>query len=119
MNMKKLAARIGTKFGILSMFVILCSATGCATPTARNTPMDQYDLNRFVIDCKQKENQTRFLLSLLNEGEDRHNAMLQNILMPWRVITDNGAYNRNMAMYTGANNYDIRQLLYLIKVNCG
>jgi hypothetical protein len=117
--MKRHAGRIVRNFGILSTLVMVLSLVGCATPTARNTPMDPYDLNRFVIDCRQKEQQTQFLLSLMNDGEDRHNAMLQNILMPWRVITDSNGYSRNTAMYTGANNYDIRQLLYLIKVNCG
>lgn len=117
--MKRPVERIVKNFGILTTFVILCNLVGCATPTARNTPMDAQDLNRFVIDCNQKDQQTRFLLSLMNEGEDRQNAMLQNILMPWRIVTDSNAYIRNNAVYTGANNYNIRQLLYLIKVNCG
>lgn len=117
--MKRLADTTVRGFGISVMFAILLSQTGCSTPAPSNTPMAYSDLNTFVIDCKRRDEQLRFLSSMLNDAEERQGAMWANALQPWRQFTDPEGQQRHAAMSSGRMNYDIKQLIYLIHVNCG
>ena len=101
--------------GMCATIVILLS--GCAaTPT--HQPMNYVDLNHFQIDCKRKDEQIKFLMSQLSNGDDMLMARLKNFVTPWRAVTNPDEYNQTRVVGSGNTNWLIRQNLYLIRANC-
>ena len=108
--------RINGKFGILGIIVILLNV-GCATQNISS--ISREDLDTFVIDCSRRDEQIRYLLSHVSEPGEQVNARLSNMVQPYKVITDRDVWFQRKNVGSGQINYDIKQLIHLIKVNCG
>lgn len=80
--------------------------------------MNYVDLDHYRIDCSRRDEQVRFLTSMLSNGDDMLMARLKNFAMPWRALTNASDYNQTRVVGSGNSNWLIRQNLYLIKANC-
>lgn len=80
--------------------------------------MQFVDLNHFQIDCRRKDEQIRFLTSMLSNQDEMLLARLKNLATPWRLVTDPQGQSETHNVGSGRTNWLIQQNLYLIKANC-
>ena len=76
------------------------------------------DLNYYQIDCKRKQEQIVFLQSLRISQDDRFRAGIENLLTPWRVVTDPVSRKQLAVIHDGTTNWTINQLLMQISRDC-
>lgn len=104
-----------TVFGRYVILASMVSLVGCASPRAH---MVSHDLDFFQIDCSRKREQIEFLQSLRNDNNERFNARVENMLTPWRAITDPDRYRENQSVGMGRHNWLITQNLISIQQQC-
>jgi hypothetical protein len=97
-------------FGV---FVITASAmllllSGCAAPAGR---MSHRDLDTFVVDCRKKAEQIRFIESQYAGHDAKAGAMMAQFVMPWTLVTDPEGTRQTYQITNGQYNWTARQIL--------
>jgi hypothetical protein len=109
--------KLNRKLNIASgVFVTLVSLSNISA--AQNVAMHPDDLDRFVVDCKLKEQQIAMLQSMRQSRNDIAAARVNNAFKPWTVITDPRNYNYHSQVGSGRVNWLIDQLLMQLRDYC-
>ena len=95
---------------VFGTFVISVSllVSGCATP---RQPMDDQDLDNFLVQCNIKEHQIKFLQSQRMNIHDRRMSGYKNLLNPFTLLTDPNEYYQRQQQAIGRTNWLIDQHL--------
>ena len=101
-------------FGILSLAAILLS--GCGTPGRQ--PMAAVDLDSYHINCKDRDEQIRFLSSQLVDRDDMFMARLGAAVRFWEPVTDPGTAGYRRDVGYGRTNWLIRQQISRLQQEC-
>jgi len=80
--------------------------------------MDYRDIADFQIDCGRRDEQIRFLQSLLSSRDDSLLAWSQNYVMGWTLYTERDKYRERQALASGYTNWQIHQKIMMIDRNC-
>ena len=92
--------------------------SGCAATRTDRVPMDHHGLNHFQRDCKQKQQQVVFLLSMRQTRDERTLAGLEVGFSPFMKYTDPDRHQRLNDIYRGQTNWDIDYNLQMLERLC-
>ena len=110
--------KLSIVFGICVITASLFS-TGCATKVAQSRPpMEVADLDKFVVDCRLKEQQMAMLQSMRQNRYDAFDARIANISKPWTSLTNPQQYAHNQNISSGQTNWMINQHLMTLRDYC-
>lgn len=104
------------------LFAVIVSGSlvGCANVPSINRPMFTEDINAMRIDCANRDKQIQMLLNQLSTRDDRLFAWWTNYIRSWDQHTSQSDdYHLRRSIAGQQNNWQINQMIYLIRKFCG